>query len=77
MKIKDKIKEIININEKEVDKLMGLNSFGTMLNIMDELISELKDEEIEIKFNALLKLVLDKREEILNTELTEKNKNAN
>mgnify|MGYP006910733650 CR=1 FL=1 len=71
MKIKEKIQEIINISEKDIDKFLALTSLGTMLNLIEEGFEELNDKEILSKFKEVINLIEDKREEILDKDILE------
>lgn len=69
MKIQDKVKEIVNIFGEDIDKYLGLTSLGTILNLLEDGINELKDEDISKKLKELINLIGDKREEILDKEI--------
>ena len=64
MKLIEKIEELTKGNEKEIDKFLGLNSIGTILNLIEEGINELGYEDLNIKFKELINLILDKRKEL-------------
>ena len=61
MKIKDKFEQLNKELGTDLDEFMGLTTFGTLLNLFEEGIEELRDEEITKKFGELLNLVLNKR----------------
>ena len=69
MKVGDKINEVLKILEQDSEKWMHLTITGSILNVLEEGIEELRDNEIFEEFLKLKELVINKREEILNKEI--------
>lgn len=69
MELGEKIKEITGINEKLVDKYLMLNMLGTTLNAWEDMIEEINEADVQVKFNELQDLINTKREKLWKTTL--------
>ena len=74
MKLKDKMKEIVGINEELINEFLDYNLVGSFINFMDEAVAELGNKEISKKFGELQDLIMKKREELGETELSQTSK---
>ena len=61
MKIKDKIKQIVSIDEIMVDEFFTLTQISSFLNLLEEGIGETNNKIIK-KFKEFQNLVLDERD---------------
>ena len=74
MKVKDKLEEIVGINEELINKFLEFNQVGSFFNFIEDAVNELHDKDLSEKFKELQELIIEKREEIGNKELEEKEK---
>ena len=62
MKIKDKMKQIMSIDEVLLNEFFNLTQLSSFLNLLEEGISETNNDKIIKKFKEFQNLVLDERD---------------
>ena len=68
MKLKDKMKQVMLIDEILLEKFFTLTQISSFLNLLEEAIDETNDKIIE-KFKEFQELVLDERDLIGEIEI--------
>ena len=69
MNLKDKIKEIVGINNDLIEKFLEYNQIGSIFNFLEDAINQIDDDILSRKFKDIQNHIQQKREEIGNTEI--------
>lgn len=70
MILKDKIKEMIGVNQEMIEEYFSYNMIGSYFNFMEDAVEELMNPELTKKFEEMQDIIRAKRKELENTELT-------
>ena len=68
-----KVQEALDkIYQTKIEQAVKLGFIGSYLRFMDDAVLELDDTDIYDKYEELMDLILDKREKLVNEELSDK-----